>query len=543
MAAYDNVAMPGAPAAPSYAAPLLNFGPLGDLGNDYYKGQQQQQQQQVRNAFKDGLPLNPQGQPDYNAMAQKLFQLGDFGDAGNVAMTGMKLSAMQDTGAPTPPVFGQPNSQPQPSMAPALTPAQPSQPTSLPQRPSAPVTSGGDNPNSVMSAVAGQVGDEKAGPIALRIAGALKIDPNAPLTPEQSQQVGALMLRAGLATPTGSPTPPGQTQVAQAVPADQQPAADQQPGVPSPAAALVPPNYRGREGEFSNLLRQQADLFRQQARREGIAGINSKPLEDRAAAYETRAQKIDEALSPTPEQRNALASGAATPLDYERQQKYQEADIKRGAALYTGLQGSSRAFDEMKPHLDAMTSIFADPNFYSGTGAGLNLAYKRALVALGGDANTALPQEAVKKVLAQNILNQVNQLKAEAGSMGQNGGRIFMAQVKLMEDAAQKSDNSPAALRYLTELGYRSGNHANDVATLAQNYKGGHLDAGFDAILQKYNSDHPMFTPAEMKDIRLVAPPSFESPQAAYAAGLKKGDPVRTPPRPGFPRGQVGYLK
>jgi hypothetical protein len=69
------------------------------------------------------------------------------------------------------------------------------------------------------------------------------------------------------------------------------------------------------------------------------------------------------------------------------------------------------------------------------------------------------------------------------------------------------------------------------------------LDNQFNPILAKYEASHPMFTPAEMKDMRLVAPPVFATPQAARAAGLKTGDVVRTPPKPGFPRGQAGYLQ
>jgi hypothetical protein len=98
-----------------------------------------------------------------------------------------------------------------------------------------------------------------------------------------------------------------------------------------------------------------------------------------------------------------------------------------------------------------------------------------------------------------------------------------------MNDAAQNPDNSPAALRYLTELGYRTGQHIRDVQDLADRYNGGRLDNKFNPILAKYNREHPMFTPDELKDIRLVAPPEFSNPAQVTSSGLPKGSPFKTP--------------
>jgi hypothetical protein len=71
MASYDNVQLPRAPAAPSYAAPIVDFSAIGNLGDQYFKGQQQQQQLQLMHAFPDGLPRDPEtGQIDQNKMIE-----------------------------------------------------------------------------------------------------------------------------------------------------------------------------------------------------------------------------------------------------------------------------------------------------------------------------------------------------------------------------------------------------------------------------------------------------------------------------------------
>jgi hypothetical protein len=58
------------------------------------------------------------------------------------------------------------------------------------------------------------------------------------------------------------------------------------------------------------------------------------------------------------------------------------------------------------PQLDLARKLTEDPNFYSGVGEKYNLLLKRA-VALGGDPNTAAPQEAFRKIVSNSILDQI----------------------------------------------------------------------------------------------------------------------------------------
>lgn len=59
---------------------------LGKINKSYWEGQDQYAKNQLREAFKDGVPVGPDGQPDYGAMAKVLFQKGDI--AGGVGLAG-----------------------------------------------------------------------------------------------------------------------------------------------------------------------------------------------------------------------------------------------------------------------------------------------------------------------------------------------------------------------------------------------------------------------------------------------------------------------
>src|SRR5262249_32225809 len=159
---------------------------------------------------------------------------------------------------------------------------------------------------------------------------------------------------------------------------------------------------------------RRGTLYLSEANRRESVGIKADALREQGTRLLDVAKQVRDVIAPTTEQRDAISSGFPNVAEYKSGIEQRTAENKAGAALYSGLQASSRAYDEMRPHLDAMRSIFNDPNFYSGTAAGLNLAYKKALASMGGNPNVALPQEALRKVIAANILNQTDQLKAEA---------------------------------------------------------------------------------------------------------------------------------
>jgi hypothetical protein len=349
-----------------------------------------------------------------------------------------------------------------------------------------------------------------------------------------------IMPSGGAAPPQAGPPTPNQ-RVAQGQPPH---GAPQQP--PSGAAGMVPPGADPRA--YAQALKQAAEGERTRARREAIAGIPSKAREDKAAAYDKTAddilKEIGEAGRPTGAQKEARDPTVQGVKGIELAQKQ---ELTRGDALQKGLQGAAREFEtSLKPHLDAMRGILNDPNFVSGAGVGfqeaLNKIRSSPLFAglPGYDPNAALPNEAIRKVVAASILNQTTELKAEAAEMGGSAGRLFQQQISLMEKAAQNPENTAPALRYLTELQQRMGDHARGIADLASKYEGkygrGVLDNNFNEVLSKYNNAHPIFTPAEMRDMRLFAPPTApaihdkrEALAWAEKAGIRPGDPIKTP--------------
>ena len=316
--------------------------------------------------------------------------------------------------------------------------------------------------------------------------------------------------------------------------------------VPSGAAGMVPTGADPRA--YAQGLKQAAERERTAARREGIAGIPSKAREDKAAAYDKTAddilKEIGEAGRPTGPQKEARDAVVQGSKGLELAQKQ---ELTRGDALQKGVQGAAREYETaLKPHLDAMRGILNNPNFVSGAGVGfqeaLNKIRSSPLFAglPGYDPNAALPNEAIRKVVAASILNQTTELKAEAAEMGGSAGRLFQQQISLMEKAAQNPENTAPALRYLTELQTRMGDHASGIAELANNYQGkygkGVLDNGFNEVLSKYNRGNPIFKPEEIADMRRFAPPpapAFHTKEEATAWAHKNnipaGDPIKLP--------------
>jgi hypothetical protein len=105
---------------------------------------------------------------------------------------------------------------------------------------------------------------------------------------------------------SGAPAPPPQTAARFYSPA---------------AAAIVPPSYRGRPLEYASEQDQIADKLSRRAQEAEVLGFNAQGMRDQATAARARAQAVREAIAKdtalTPELRNAIASGAANPVEYE----------------------------------------------------------------------------------------------------------------------------------------------------------------------------------------------------------------------------------
>lgn len=540
MASWDFPAV-AAPPTSAYGPPVVNFAPIANLVNDYYKGQQERRTEDQATAFRNGIPKDASGTPDYGAMSQKMLQLGDYPVASQLQQTGIQLQQMRNAGGLGSLIGPQGAGAPGATASPAGSSVAPVQPVG-----GGPAPTPQGQPATVMTILAAQgIPNAQLGAAAAAVSRQLGVGPTDTIDVNDPQVRNVLGPAIGWLKKNGI----GQTV---------QPAAPVGPGTGVAPVAPVPvPNDRVAQGFQaaqpqsvpssvqaidSNAPQQPLAPIAPQAAQALESKLDAMPVEQRKAFLnqlatspafpksvnewaEKRSEALEKASEPTPEQKNAAASGMSV-LDFQRSQEEQKQDVERFGKQAQGIEASAAAATSMIPHLQLARSLMNQPNFYSGTGEGINLAYKRAIAAFGGDPNASLPQEGFRKVMAANILDQVAQLKAETAASG-GSTRIFQSQIALMEKAAQNPDNSIAANRLLTEMGFRAAERAQKIADMASNYNGGHLNPQFNVKLRQWNADHPMFTPQEMADPRLIAPPEFKTPKAAFEAKLPKGTPLK----------------
>lgn len=380
---------------------------------------------------------------------------------------------------------------------------------------------------------------------------------DAVMTPQAPVRVAGPAMAAG--PPSGAPGPAAaQPPAAPAAQPQQAPATGQMPAALRP---LIPAQFNDPM-QYVNFLRQKQAAYEAA----GLTGI--KGADGAAKAYGAQADKIMDAIGKfyelTPDQKNAMASGGLNPLQFEGQkqegrvaaenklltpqQKIAAADRKTGESIaeYEARSAGDKKYSEDEaarfgkkydsitkagaesvaelPKLALAKQIMASPDFYSGPVEGLNLAYKRILATVDpSQANAAAPQEEFRKIISDSVRSQIRSL-AESGV-----GRISIPEVRIIEKAAANQENTPAANRLLVELSSRMHDQSLGLDELARNYKGGRLDPGFDTVARDWAKSHPILTPKELQDPRLIAPPIYKSPEAVRAAGLAKGAPFQTP--------------
>lgn len=525
-----------APGAVSYAAPLLDFSPISQIPDAYFKGQQNQRTLALQNAFKEGLPRDQSGQLDINAMADKLARIGGADAAQSLLpqliqqQTGQQNANIIQGGSPAPNGSFQP---------PAAATSQPG----VQSRPLAPSSNEATNPTTLANVVQSQISDPNvAGRVIAAASKRLGVDPGQPIDPNNPLVKSYIQSAQGGVTPSGTTAgvmPQPGPQVAQAAPSAAAPAplaeVGSQPSM-STAAALVPPQFRSNPRAYADFLLSRAAQI-------------GKYDPQGASALEKRAQPVLDAIAKdnelTPEQKNARASGAGSPLELEAQKGMQTADLKHSEALFSGLQSLGNSSAGMIDNVKLQKDLTNNPEFYSGPADKAALFLKRAVPSLAG---SAAPMELYAKVLNANMLHMIDNMKAASQEMGSSSSRIFTAQIQQIEKASGTLDNSTTGLRALAELNERGLRRNMQVADFATAYKQGNmqalpaefragggpkrpgmLDDNFERGMRDWMSAHPILTQQESSDPRVLGAPTFKTPQEAHAAGLKRGDPIRTP--------------
>lgn len=89
MAGIDDIIAGGAG-----ASSRADFSGLGDIAKAYWEGKDQRAKNDLRDAFKEGVPLTSEGQPDFSAMAKTLFQKGGLNEGTAAANLGLAQQNM-----------------------------------------------------------------------------------------------------------------------------------------------------------------------------------------------------------------------------------------------------------------------------------------------------------------------------------------------------------------------------------------------------------------------------------------------------------------
>jgi len=512
----------------------------------YNAGRDQKAKNDLRDAFKGGIPTLQDGSPDFGAMAKTLYQKGGLNE-GN-ALIGASIGPTErakldsvDQGQPQASTIVSPPSANRGAstiVAPPLNrggvqaqgnPAAGAQPA-----PQGPVT--------VMKILAAQgIPNDQLGAASAAVSRQLGVDPTAPIDVNDPQ------VRNVLAPAIAQIKRMGVGQVQPPQPGDNPPQqVAQQPQGPQPAMAQQPAQAAPVQ-QAPPLAPQDDPVLKR------LTLLAASPDKATAAAAQTRLKSYLAAKEPTTEMKNAAASGQSLPeyqssqSDLAAQQAGAVETAKGYVAKYQAIdEAGTKAIQEI-PKLQAALKQMDSPDFYSGIGNNYNLALKRVAVALGGDPNKAAPQEIVGKVIADSVLNGLGSLKGL--------GPIRVAEMKLASTAAMSPDNTPQTNRFLANVAIRIQQRAVEVSDMAQNYKDGVLDVGFDKKVREMDKNKPLFTPAEVQRFQSIidgkekqapangaraAQPQFSSPSevhAAVAAGkLKSGDSFTDP------SGKVRYV-
>lgn len=530
------------------SAQKVDFSPIGNYASDYYKGAEDKSKKDLRDAFKGGVPTKEDGSIDYEAMSRKLYQLGDIDKGTSLANTDISrqqlrlgqdvsqgLGALENGGAtpipnmpivspstsralPPPGQVGQPapvNGGPVPQQGAPQGGAQ--QP--IPVRTTSVTPNGGykggDNGNSIVGLVSSRIPQELAGPLISQIAAQAGVDPNAPLSdPAVRAKVLPIAQRVLGQYTQGQQGPNPQPPQSQQPPAFiGQPGGP--PGIPAPNRGAMP---TGIDPEIQKQIARLTQIVSNPALPEATRGAAKIRLEalQKNAEFTNTQKDYDQArrqgFTGTQQQFEADKSMAES-----RGKAQGEAFSKKYDAA---IEGGNRALQEI-PQIDLTLKAMQDPDFYSGIGSKYNLILKKAIVALGGDPNSGVPQQVFQKVVSGNILNSLGQLKGL--------GQIRVAEINLAKEAAASSENTPAANKVLLTVSKRLHQRASDIADMAQNYNGGNLDSGFDRKVSDYDKDHPLFSPKEIENFRsVIAPQKVGITQEDYAK-LGKGETYTAP--------------
>jgi hypothetical protein len=360
------------------ASSRADFSGIPKILDSYWAGKDQAAKNDLREAFKGGVPLTPDGQLDTQAVLKTLLQKGDISGATGLIGT---AAAAQD------------RSDYIKSLSPSAPPlVSPSVNRQVPIAGNARTAPQGDQPGSIVGLVsAAGIPDELAGPYIQQISAQTKMDPNAALNPELTQRVqqvaqAAAQRMKGGQQPSAPQQPPQVAQAPQVAPQMQPQASPEQIRgfQPSPAQAAAQNDPELRRLQYFSASPDKA-----------IAASNKAQLE----AY----LKNKESTNPMKE---AAASGLTLQQYQERQgeQAAQQAGASERAKADVAeqneyIKGGKVASDRLST-LNTISNIISSDKMGLGFGADTQLKVQMALKRFGVDVGDLSGPQAIQKLNA-----------------------------------------------------------------------------------------------------------------------------------------------
>ncbi len=253
-----------------------------------------------------------------------------------------------------------------------------------------------------------------------------------------------------------------------------------------------------------------ASVYRQ--RQEAAAGFGNKAVAEaegaKAAFYEQQVQDIRKSLleraMPTGSQKEmrdpAVAAGKA-------RDELVKADVAGYSASSAAAQKAASTAGIGLQRIEDMKALIQSPNYYSGPLAKGVQTFQQYRSIFGRDPNTAQPMEAFNKGVQDLVREQIKAL-SQAGV-----GRVMLAEVRNIQKSVASPDNTPAGNRTMLESLRRSyflqeglGQVAQQVAKEVSSGQVplGQYQSRFQELSDAYSQSHPMFTPQEINDPRLI---------------------------------------
>jgi hypothetical protein len=567
--AADYYGAANAPQTKDYGPPAVDFSWLSGLQDQFYKGRQQARAEDQATAFRNGIPRvdpNDKNSPyDYNEIADRTAKTGGI----SLAMPLLQMAGQAQAGQQAASAIGGGSGAPQaaPQAAPGAPQAGPGpapqavQPQQDAPAPSPAATRSAQQPTIMKILQAQNIPNDQWEAAAASLSRQLGVGATEPLDtndPQVSNVLGPALQRlkgVGQVQPaqpgdqSGGPMPGAPPQVGMtAMPQGEPPqsfgqrfdAARPQGVAPAAAPAVASDETAspfGTSVDAKKLLKDADNLDALVARSPLMNKQTAEAAGRAAAAKRAQATQIQTYIGDEDKSTEAMKNYAADKKPAETMSQQQaraaatteeaKADVTSYTKSFDGIQKAGREAQIEQPKVQLMKQFLNSPNFYSGPLQPTDQLFKQFQANFTGiDPNKAMDAEGFKKVAADMLTSQIKALGASGA------GPVRIAEVKNMQKSIANLGVTPASNRLLVEIYDRAYKDVQNTAALASQYDAnlnnipGKKNAGLDKAIADYYNQHPMFSPEELKDPRLIAPPEFKTARDAYNAKLPVGQPV-----------------